>query len=117
MKKLFIAAMLVVSGVISAQDANVKHEVVDQMVKSTFYHDNGQVKQEGFYKDGKVHGQWVSYDENGKKVAMGQYNEGKKIGKWLFWSGMDLTEVDYTDSRVAQVKKWSEGAIVIVNKN
>ena len=117
MKKLFIAAMLVVSGVISAQENNAKHEVVDQMVKSTFYHDNGQVKQEGFYKDGKVHGQWVSYDENGKKVAMGQYNEGKKIGKWLFWSGMDLTEVDYTDSRVAQVKKWSDGAIVIVNKN
>ena len=79
MKKLFITAMLVVSGALFAQDDNAKHEVVDQMVKSTFYHDNGQVQQEGFYKDGKVHGQWVSYDENGNKVAMGQYQNGMKM--------------------------------------
>jgi len=117
MKKLFIAAMLVVSGALFAQDNKAKHEVVDQMVKSTFYHDNGQVQQEGFYKDGKVHGQWVSYDESGNKVAMGQYKDGMKIGKWFFWTGADLTEVDYSDSRIAQVKKWSQGAVVQVNKN
>jgi antitoxin component YwqK of YwqJK toxin-antitoxin module len=117
MKKLFIAAMLVVSGALFAQEDNAKHEVVDQMVKSTFYHDNGQVQQEGFYKDGKVHGQWVSYDESGNKVAMGQYKDGMKIGKWFFWTGSDLAEVDYSDSRIAQVKKWSQGAIVQVNKN
>ena len=117
MKKLFVTMMLVFSGVVFAQENNAKHEVVDQMVKSTFYHDNGLVQQEGFYKDGKVHGQWVSYDETGKKVAMGQYQDGMKIGKWFFWTGTDLTEVDYSDSRIAQVKKWSQGAIVQVNKN
>ncbi len=117
MKKLLITAMLVVSGAVLAQEDHAKHEVVDQMVKSTFYHDNGQVQQEGFYKDGKVHGQWVSYDENGNKVAMGQYKDGMKTGKWFFWTGADLTEVDYSDSRIAQVKKWSQGAVVQVNKN
>jgi hypothetical protein len=48
---------------------------------------------------------------------MGQYQNGIKIGKWFFWTGADLTEVDYSDSRIAQVKKWSQGAIVQVNKN
>ncbi|WP_396184033.1 toxin-antitoxin system YwqK family antitoxin [Flavobacterium sp.] len=117
MKKLCITAMLVVSGVIFAQENNAKHEVVNQMVKSTFYHENGQVQQEGFYKDGKVHGEWISYDINGNKVAMGQYQDGMKVGKWFFWNGLDLAEVDYSDSRVAQVKKWSQGAVVQVNKN
>lgn len=113
MKKLFIAAMLVVSGVIFAQENNVKHEIVNKMVKSTYYYDNGQIQQEGFYKDGKVHGEWVSYDVNGKKVAIGKYENGAKVGKWFFWSGSDLLEVDYTDTRVAQVKKWSQEAIVL----
>ena len=117
MKKLFIAAMLVVSGVIFAQENNVKNEIVNKMFKSTYYYDNGQVQQEGFYKDGKVHGEWISYDINGNKVAMGQYQDGMKVGKWFFWNGLDLAEVDYSDSRVAQVKKWSQGAVVQVNKN
>lgn len=113
MKKLFIAVMLVVSGVIFAQESNVKHEIVNKMVKSTYYYDNGQIQQEGFYKKGKVHGEWISYDMNGQKVAIGKYENGKKVGKWFFWSGADLMEVDYTDTRVAQVKKWSSEAIVL----
>jgi antitoxin component YwqK of YwqJK toxin-antitoxin module len=113
MKNLFIAAMLVVSGVIFAQENNVKHEIVNKMVKSTFYYDNGQVQQEGFYKNGKVHGEWISYNMNGEKIAIGKYENGKKVGKWFFWSGADLMEVDYTDTRVAQVKKWSSEAIVL----
>lgn len=113
MKKLFIAVMLVVSGVIFAQENNVKHEIVNKMVKSTYYYDNGQIQQEGFYKNGKVHGEWISYDMNGEKVAIGKYENGKKVGKWFFWSGVDLMEVDYTDTRVAQVKKWSSEAIVL----
>ncbi|WP_396173669.1 toxin-antitoxin system YwqK family antitoxin [Flavobacterium sp.] len=113
MKNLFIAAMLVVSGVIFAQENNVKHEIVNKLVKSTFYYDNGQIQQEGFYKNGKVHGEWISYNMNGEKVAIGKYENGKKVGKWFFWSGADLMEVDYTDTRVAQVKKWSSEAIVL----
>lgn len=113
MKKLFIAVMLVVSGVIFAQENNVKHEIVNKMVKSTYYYDNGQIQQEGFYKNGKVHGEWISYNMNGEKVAIGKYENGKKVGKWFFWSGADLMEVDYTDTRVAQVKKWSSEAIVL----
>ncbi|MGK4566801.1 hypothetical protein [Flavobacterium sp. 3HN19-14] len=56
-KYLFIAAVLI-SGVISAQNIAPKHEVVGNLVKSTYYYENGKVSQEGFYKDGKVHGQW-----------------------------------------------------------
>jgi hypothetical protein len=112
MKNLLIASMMMFAGVVFAQDNNAQHVVVDQMVKSTFYFENGQVKQEGFYKDGKVHGQWISYDINGNKVSMGQFENGIKTGKWFFWTGSDLSEVDFTDSRIAQVKKWSQGSLV-----
>ena len=54
MKKIVIAAVLLVSGMMSAQEVKPKYEVVDQMVKATYFYDNGQVKQEGFYLDGKL---------------------------------------------------------------
>lgn len=113
---MIVAAMLLSAGVISAQEVKPKHEIQDQMVKSTYYYDNGQVKQEGFYKDGKPHGAWTAYNEDGTKKAMGEYSNGEKTGKWFFWTGTILNEVDYADSRIADVKKWSKDAVVQVNK-
>jgi antitoxin component YwqK of YwqJK toxin-antitoxin module len=112
MKKYIIIAMFVVTGVVFAQDKNVKNEVVGDLVKSTFYYENGQIQQEGFYKDGKVHGQWTSYDLNGKKVAIGQYENGMKVGTWSFYAPTQVTHVDYADSRIADVRKVNHGAIV-----
>lgn len=112
MKKYVVMMLLLVCGLTFAQEKNVKHEVVGQLVKSTYYDENGNIRQEGFYKDGKLHGQWISYDANGKKIAMGQYENGKKIGKWFFWNTASLNEVDFKESQIAQVKKWSSEAIV-----
>ncbi|MCW4469728.1 membrane-binding protein [Flavobacterium sp. MFBS3-15] len=112
MRKIMIAAVLLSAGVLSAQEAKPKHEIQDQMVKSTYYYESGQVKQQGFYKDGRLHGTWVAYNEDGTKQSMGEYNNGVKTGKWFFWTGSELNEVDYADSRIAEVKKWSHNAVV-----
>jgi len=111
MKKIIIAGMLLSAGVLSAQNIKPKLEVVNQMAKATYYYDNGQVKQEGTYKDGKLHGSWVAYNENGTKQSMGEYTDGQKSGKWFFWSDNVLNEVDFNNSRIAEVKKWSKGAL------
>jgi len=113
MKKIILAGLLLSACVVSAQKKAPKYEIENQMVKATYYHDNGQVKQEGFYKDGKLHGQWISYNENGTKQSMGEYNNGTKAGKWFFWSDVALSEVDYNDSRIAEVKKWSKDAVAV----
>ncbi len=115
MKKILLTGALLISGVIFAQHTEPKNEIVGQMVKSTYYYANGKVSQEGFYKDGKVHGKWISYDESGNKTAIGEYTDGAKTGKWFFWNDGALSEVDYSDSRVASVKNWKEEAIV--NRN
>ena len=115
MKKYIMIATLLISGVIFAQNIEPKHEVVGDLVKSTYYFDNGKVSQEGFYKDGKVHGKWISYDEAGNKKAIAEYTNGIKTGKWFFWNDNNLSEVDYSDSRIALVKTWKQDAIV--NRN
>jgi antitoxin component YwqK of YwqJK toxin-antitoxin module len=115
MKTMFVWSALLMFAVGFSQGIAPKHEVVDNLVKSTYYHDNGQIAQQGYYKNGKVHGQWVSYDAAGNKVAMGTYNEGEKTGKWFFWNQNSLSEVDYSSSRVAKVKSWKQDAVVVRN--
>ena len=117
MKKYIILGALVFSGVVFAQNIEPKYEIEGNLVKATYYYDNGQIKQEGFYKDGKVHGKWVSYNEAGSKISLGEFTDGAKTGKWFFWNDNSLNEVDYSDSRIAEVKKWSAKTETLVNRN
>jgi antitoxin component YwqK of YwqJK toxin-antitoxin module len=112
MKNIVIAGVLMVSSFMFAQEVKPKFEVVDQMVKATYYYENGQVKQQGLYLDGKLHGKWIAYNEDGTKQSIGEYNKGAKVGKWFFWNEDTLNEVDFDDSRIAEVKKWSKEALV-----
>ncbi len=85
------------------------------MVKATFFHDNGQVAQEGYFLNGKLHGEWVMYDGSGKKIAMGQYAGGAKTGKWFFWEETLLKEVDFSNNQIVAVVNWNNGEPVVIN--
>jgi antitoxin component YwqK of YwqJK toxin-antitoxin module len=111
MKKYILPCLLLLSGVVFAQSIEPKYVIEGSLIKATYYYDNGKVKQEGYYKDGKVHGKWISYSETGSKISLGEYNKGIKTGKWFFWNQKNLSEVDYSDNRVAEVKKWSQDAL------
>ena len=114
MKKIIIAGMLLSACVVSAQRTEPKYELESQKVKATYYYDNGQVKQQGYYdENGKPHGKWMSFNEDGSKQDIGEYTNGEKSGKWFFWTGSILNEVDYNDSRIADIKKWSKEAVVL----
>jgi len=107
-KKIVLAAAFLMGGVAIAQDTDPKPVFEEQgnLIKGTFYYEDGSIRQEGTYKDGRLHGKWVSYDQNGKKTAIANYENGKKNGKWFFWSETKLTEVDYQNSVIASVNSW-----------
>ncbi|HEX8269926.1 MAG TPA: membrane-binding protein [Flavobacterium sp.] len=113
-KYIFIAAVLF-TGFASAQSVQPKLEAYGEMVKATYYHENGSIQQQGFFKEGKLDGQWVSYDVNGNKLAVAEYSKGVKTGKWVFWNDLALNEVSYADNKVTTVKKWKQEAVV--NRN
>lgn len=112
MKKIVIMALFIFSGMLFSQEVKPKFEIVNNLVKATYYYDNGQIMQQGFYLDGKLHGKWVSFREDGDKKVMGEYENGKKTGKWFFWEVNELSEVDYNQSKIKEVKKWSEEVLV-----
>lgn len=107
-----ILAAVLVSGFAFAQAVKPVLEQNGDLVKATYYYENGQIQQEGFFKDGKLNGQWVSYDESGNKKAIGEYANGEKTGKWFFWNDKSLSEVDFSKSKISNVKAWTQEAIV-----
>ena len=103
MKKFIIIGAVLISSMIFAQKGTPKLEVVDNMVKATYYYDNGKIQQEGFFKDGKLEGKWIAYDAQGNKLSVGEYSNGQKTGKWFFYNEAKLSQVDYSNNQVAYV--------------
>ena len=51
------------------------------------YHDNGQLKQHGFYETNRQHGKWTAWDESGIKIR-----------EALFKKGSPITDKEFEDS-------------------
>ena len=117
MKNLILIVALLFANFSFAQEVKPKFEKDGDIVKGTYFHDNGLVSQVGFYKDGKLHGEWKSFNAKGKKIAVGNYTQGKKTGKWFFWDGEKLSEVNYSDNQISSIKTWDNNSDVAVNFN
>ena len=117
MRYIILTFALLLSVVtVAQQEIKPKYEVEGDMVKATYYHDNGVIAQTGYYLNGKLQGQWSAYDREGNKIAIGTYEQGEKVGKWFFWNARELNEVDYEDSRIAGVTRWKNSKPVVINQ-
>lgn len=119
MKKLVILTAILFSGVVFAQDAKPVLEPFGKKLKATYFYENGQIQQEGYFENGKLEGIWVSYNEAGDKIASGEYVAGVKTGKWFFWSQntekSSLCEVDFSNNQISKVKNWRQDAFATSN--
>lgn len=105
MKNLILIIVFFASTVIFAQNIEPKLEIVGQQVKATYYFENGNIQQEGSFKEGKLDGKWVSYDVAGKVTAIAEYTNGQKTGKWLTYANnLSVNEVLYANNNVISSK-------------
>ncbi|WGD36126.1 nicotinic acid mononucleotide adenyltransferase [Olleya sp. YS] len=89
------------------QKRDLKLNKDTNLIEVVYYHDNGVVSQTGAYTtDGKLQGEWLSFDMEGKKQVSASYDNGKKVGKWFYWSETTLKEVDYDNNTIANVSEW-----------
>jgi len=118
MKNVILTFAMLFTVVVLAQNEAKKPllEKEGELVKATYFHENGKVAQTGFYLNGKLQGEWKAYDAEGNKIAVGNYNQGKKTGKWFFWSQGTLSEVDYTDNRIVNATTWNNANSIVVNQ-
>ena len=107
MKKIFTTTIMLFTVLTFAQKERVlKLNKETNLIEVTYYHDNGVVSQTGSYTlDGKLQGQWVSYDTEGHKTVLANYDNGKKVGKWFYWTKETVKEVDYSINAIANLKE------------
>ena len=121
MKKIVLMlAVVFIAATTFAQEApkNI-YKLNKDLIEATLFHDNGEIAQTGFYtKDGKLHGEWISYNVDGEKTAIAQYNKGQRVGTWMFYQGETLKEVTYTNNAISQVNTWTmkDTRVVTTNK-
>lgn len=109
MKKNIVLVFAFLISVVSfaQQERDLKFNDTKDLIEVTYYHDNGAVSQTGAYTlDGKLQGEWLSYNTEGKKQVSANYDNGKKVGKWFFWKDTTLKEVDYDNNAIASVSEW-----------
>ena len=66
----------------------------------------GNIMQQGFIKNNKLHGKWSSFNKTGIKIISGQYEKGKKVGRWIFRNNGKIKEVEYSDNTIVDVVNW-----------
>ena len=120
-KKVLLLFVLLISIVSFAQqERTLKLNKNTNLIDVTYYHDNGVVSQTGSYTlDGKLQGEWLSFNTEGKKNVLANYDNGKKVGKWFFWTKETLKEVDYTNNTIVSVNEWKrddDRSLAIRNK-
>lgn len=110
MKKLIASLVLIlmISSVSYGQEIEPTFEKQNDLVKATYYHDNGMIKEVGFFKDDKLHDKWVSYSKEGKIKVVAFYNNGEKDGKWYLVGDENVKEVTYKANKVVNVQEVEE---------
>ncbi|MFY9243387.1 MAG: nicotinic acid mononucleotide adenyltransferase [Polaribacter sp.] len=98
-----------------AQEKQTTFEAEGDLVKATYYYEDGSVKTQGFFKDKKLSGEWTSYDKSGNKVQLAYYDNGKKVGKWFVWTNESLKEINYENNSIASVYVWKSDSKVAFN--
>ncbi|TMM30505.1 nicotinic acid mononucleotide adenyltransferase [Polaribacter aestuariivivens] len=116
MKKLITICAFCIAAIGYSQKQQPTYTAEGDLVKATYYHDNGTVSTEGYFKDKKLTGKWVRFDEKGNKSQMAFYKDGKKVGKWFIWGDNSLKEITYKDNAIVDVNLWKAEAKLASNK-
>lgn len=86
--------------------------------KVTWYHDNGQVAEQGFYLDGKKHGIWANYSELGKLYSTVTWNKDKKDGDCAIMheNGKVKYQIIYSENKKVKVAEFDTTGLML-NRN
>jgi len=108
-----ILALMINLSVIAQAPSYTK--VNGSTVKVTWYHENGKVKETGYFTDGKKEGTWVQYNEEGMKVSEANFKSDVKEGNWSVWNdqGTLTYHMVYENGKRILTTQWDESGNLI----
>jgi len=115
MKKVLFLAILFITAHGYSQNIEPTFEKEGDLVKATYYNENGDISVQGFFKNKKLTGEWVRYDNVGNKTKIAYYKEGKKVGKWFVWEKESLKEINYNNNAIVSINTWKSDSRLAFN--
>lgn len=113
----FVLVLLFSLPAVAQQERELEPDLKAGVTKVTYYHSNGEISQTGYFDaEGRLHGDWESFDLQGQQLAAGTYFHGTKTGKWMFWNADKLTEVDFSGNRITNSTEWHTACTLAHNK-
>lgn len=83
------------------------------------YHDNGNIREEGYYVDGKLQGTFREYDESGKLIVQCNYKDHMLNGKLTVWRNVNLGILEetaqYENDKIIWKNKFDEESRIAGN--
>ena len=116
MKNLITLIVLCIATIGYSQQKEPSFTAEGDLVKATYYYEDGSISTTGYFKNKKLTGKWVRYDKEGNKIRMAFYKDGKKDGRWFVWNKESLKEIHYDDNAIVSVNLWKHEAKLAVNK-
>ncbi len=114
MKKIKITLfMLFIVSISFAQEIKPKFEKEGGLVKATYFYETGEVKQQGFFKEEKLHSKWISYDKSGNKTTIAFYQNGQKTGTWLVLNDGKVKQIKYGLNKIIEVKNLKDTSLAV----
>ena len=77
------------------------------LVKERAYYQNGQLKYEYNYKDGKENGRQVAYYENGQILYDGNYKDDERYGKFVRY--YENGQIEYVEEDDRELRYYQDG--------
>ena len=105
---LLILTLVLTTGSLCAQEQKIITKEDNNTFKVVYLNEDGNIMQQGFIKNNKLHGKWSSFNKTGIKIISGQYEKGKKVGKWIFRNEGKVKEVEYADNTIINVVDWDK---------
>lgn len=116
MKKLLTIAIFCLTAIGYSQNIKPTFVAEGDLVKATYYYEDGSISTTGYFKNKKLTGKWTRFDKNGNKIKLAFYKNGKKTGKWFIWQDESLKEITYNNNTIKSVNFWKSESKLALNK-
>ena len=82
------------------------------------YHENGKVKELGYFRNGRRDGVWKQYSEHGVMLAQASFRNGERQGIWEFRNEADIPNgrLTYTGGRLAQAEQFDAAGMITAQR-
>jgi len=82
--------------------------VVDGIAHGTYslYHENGTLREQGTFENGKKVGEWKRFNDQSQMVAIANFVDGQKHGNWKIWDNQGVLRYDMSYENDSKVDIW-----------